>query len=539
MNVSQAFKQASREVSLRRLRQLIRQARDLQVLCGAGISMISPTNLPSGEALRDICVRQLLTDRISKPYIAQLLAVKPYQALLPEAVLQDLASTLGSCVDEFLVRLLGQSRPNVVHKYLAKNYARLFTTNFDLCLEASGAQFVGHLHGTIAKPESLQNRLYRLGKTALPEMQQFRIRIEDKPLLVLGYSFRDSDLLDAVDKHAPSLILYLSRSGAVRSTQQLMTTSTVYWAKGSLEDLLNLSIRRTKTKPLRVNQFPKPSLQKRANALERLCFRAAQYDLQIAVVSAYLPSLRGRARVQALCGMANTLRVAQRFNDSVHVCRRVINSKAANYPSNADVLSTAYVVLGLCDFDRRKTNYSEIEMNFLEGLRVFEELIKREKDNRHIVENDIWRARIFNNLGLLYGARGHHRKAIKYYLSSCRLKRKHFEEYGLAQTTSNLAKTYLTTGELTLALDCLQQVLAWMRRIPDTYICEDAIFEILYALQSKGLVKMHPKAPALASRHSSAWWRTQINEAEKSQPHVSTMLRILHELKLILSNIQS
>ena len=324
----QALKQAPRQISLQRLRNLIRKAHDIQVLCGAGISMISPTNLPSGNALRDICVTQLLTDRISKPYIAQLLAVKPYQALLPEAVLQDLASTLGSCVDELLVKLLKQARPNLVHKYLAKNYARLFTTNFDLCLEDSGAKLVGHLHGTIAQPESLQNRMYRLGKTAGTEMQDFRSKIQNKPLLVLGYSFRDSDLVDAIERHSPSMILYLSRSGTVPP----LMNAPVYWAKGSAEDLLSLSIPRTKSKPPTVSHFPKPSIQKRANALERLCFRAAQYDLQVAVVRGYLPSLRGRSRVQALCGMANTLRVSGQFDDSVQVCRRVINSQAGNDP---------------------------------------------------------------------------------------------------------------------------------------------------------------------------------------------------------------
>jgi tetratricopeptide (TPR) repeat protein len=500
--------------------------------------MISPTNLPSGNALRDICVTELLTDRISKPYIAQLLAVKPYQALLPEAVLQDLASTLGSCVDELLVTLLRQARPNQVHKYLAKNYARLFTTNFDLCLEDSSAQFVGHLHGTIAQPQSLQNRMYRLGKTALPEMQEFRSRIQNKPLLVLGYSFRDSDLVDAIERHSPSLILYLSRSGTLPPTQGLMT-APVYWANGSAEDLLGLSIPRTKSRRPAVNHFPKPSMQKRANALERLCFRAAQYDLQVAVVRAYLSSLRGRSRVQALCGMANTLRVSGRFDDSVQVCHRVINSRAANHPSNADVLSTAYVVLALCDLDRRKTNYSEIETSFLEGLRIFEELIRREKNNRHLVENDIWRARIFNNLGLLYEAKGQHRKAIQYYLRSCKLKRKHFEEYGLAQTTSNLAKTYVATNKMALALGCLQEVLAWMQKIPDSYICEDAIFEVLHALQSKALVKIKPEVAALAADYSSSWWRAQIRKSQKSQPHVSAILRTLNELRIILSRIRS
>lgn len=78
--------------------------------------------------------------------------------------------------------------------------------------------------------------MYRLGKTAIAEMQEFRSAISDKPLLVLGYSFRDSDLVDAITTHRPSLILYLSRSGALPPTLQLITSPS-YWAKGSAEDL--------------------------------------------------------------------------------------------------------------------------------------------------------------------------------------------------------------------------------------------------------------------------------------------------------------
>ena len=51
---------------------------------------------------------------------------------------------------KLLVKLLSQARANLAHEYLAKNYAQLFTTNFDLCFEDAGAEFVGHLHGSIA-----------------------------------------------------------------------------------------------------------------------------------------------------------------------------------------------------------------------------------------------------------------------------------------------------------------------------------------------------------------------------------------------------
>jgi tetratricopeptide (TPR) repeat protein len=179
-----------------------------------------------------------------------------------------------------------------------------------------------------------------------------------------------------------------------------------------------------------------------------------------------------------------------------------MQSKATHELPNADVLSTVYVVLGLCDLDRRKTNYAEIEHNFFEALRIFEALVDREEHNRYRVENDIWRARIFNNLGLVSAARGQYSKAIRYNQRSCRLKLKHFEEYGLAQTTSNLAKTYIAMGELKLALAALQEVVAWMRRIPDAYICEDAILETLLTLQSNGFISITQRARARAIHYS-------------------------------------
>jgi tetratricopeptide (TPR) repeat protein len=525
-------------VSLRKLRQLLRNSSDLQVLCGAGISMISPTNLPSGNELRDICVKQLLTDEICKPYLNKLLTTKTYQALLPEAVLQDLGSTLGTPLDYLLVRVLRQASPNPAHKYLALNYPLLFTTNFDLCFEDAGAKAVAHLHGTISDPGSLQNQMYRLGKTALREMDQFRTAIKNRPLLILGYSLRDSDIVEAIADGCPSIVFYLSRSGSTPPDLKSWR-SPLCWAKGSAEALFGLTTSRANSRFVAVRSGRQPTRQRRANALERLCFRAAQYDLEISVVKAFLPLLRGRSRIQALCGMANSLRVAQRYDESILVCRRVIRSRAAHEPHNADVLSTAYVVSALCDLDRRKKNYADIEHNFLEALRIFEALIAREKHNRHRVENDIWRARIFNNLGLVSAARGYHRKAIRYYLRSCRLKRRHFEEYGLAQTTSNLAKTYTAIGKLKLALAAVREVTAWMRKIPDAYICEDAILETLTTLQSRGLISVTQRACDHAAHYSRSWWRNLLNHAKKKHRQAFPILNALYELRVILASIHT
>lgn len=237
--------------------------------------------------------------------------------------------------------------------------------------------------------------------------------------------------------------------------------------------------------------------------------------------------------------MANSLRVTLRYEESIQICRRVIMSRAAHEPHNADVLSTAYVVSALCDLDRRKKTYAEIEHNFLEALRIFEALIAREKHNRYRVENDIWRARIFNNLGLVSAARGQHSKAIRHYLRSCQLKRRHFEEYGLAQTTSNLAKTYIAIGKLKLALAAFQEVTAWMRKIPDPYICEDAILETLTALQSRRLISVTERACDHAAHYSLSWWRNLLTQAKKKNRSAFPILNSLYELRVILASIRT
>ncbi len=158
-------------VSLYRFRERLDAlpTKSLVVLAGAGVSMIRPTSLPSGDQLRDICVEALLTDDISRITVRRLLRAPTYRALLPEAVLQLIGSRNGSILDRYMRQLLQAVAPNDVHQSLACRKYRVFTTNFDLCLEAAGNRRVRHLHGAISNPETLQNRIYRLGKTARAE----------------------------------------------------------------------------------------------------------------------------------------------------------------------------------------------------------------------------------------------------------------------------------------------------------------------------------------------------------------------------------
>ncbi|MDQ3819973.1 MAG: hypothetical protein M3362_20175, partial [Acidobacteriota bacterium] len=68
---------------------------------------------------------------------------------MPEAVLQFMGSTIGQSVDRFMARLLKDAKANDVHRHIAKNFSRIFTTNFDLCFERAGAKQTIHLHGSV------------------------------------------------------------------------------------------------------------------------------------------------------------------------------------------------------------------------------------------------------------------------------------------------------------------------------------------------------------------------------------------------------
>src|SRR5262249_15467759 len=159
--------------------------------CGAGISIPPPTSLPSGNELRDLCIEHLLLDEQNRLWIRQVLSDPVFQAMLPESALQEVGYSIAKNVDSFFSAYLAQIPPNELHRSLATSFGEIFTTNFDLCLEHSGAPQVYHLHGTVKEPDSLQNRLWRLGQTSTAELALLKQAVDRGPIFVTGYSLRD------------------------------------------------------------------------------------------------------------------------------------------------------------------------------------------------------------------------------------------------------------------------------------------------------------------------------------------------------------
>lgn len=465
----------------------------LTILCGAGISMIKPTLAPSGNQLRDMCVKKILSDKISSKYLPNILKSPSYQKLLPESVLQDVASFASNELDRLMSIILEHISPNSVHQYIATNYHNLFTTNFDLCFEKCTAKSIGHLHGSIIAPRTLQNRVFRLGKTAEEDFRRFKFAIKGQDLLIIGYSLRDSDVIDAIEKASPSRICYLSHNGNLPQYLNLTSLPVVYTI-GAAETLFNIktkvSISTIKPRKM-LKTIRQPSIARRANVILYICYRSAKYIESEIILKEYLPFLRGRGKYKAIYSVADCLRIGGLYDEAIRLGNKILRSKFANRPDQADLISSVYVLFGLCDLDRKNNNYDQIENWFLQALDLTDQFSSLHRDDSQTAAIENWKARIFNNLGELNATKGDYKKAIKCYKKSLKIKEYFHEGKGVAQTKSNLAKVYLMKRNLKLALECLNKVVELMNESPDVYICRDAITEIL------NLIVIHYGLPSI------------------------------------------
>jgi hypothetical protein len=522
----------ARRISLSTFRKTLggRSARRVTVLAGAGVSMIPPTELPSGGQLRDICVERLLVDDISGDVVGRLLRTPAYRGLLPEAVLQIIGSTAGEALDRFMQQVLRSAAPNVVHQAVVKWKCPTFTTNFDLCFEAAGGRQVRHLHGSIVRPESLQNQLYRLGKTSHKEATLLGKLMARRVLLVIGYSLRDEDIIDLIKRHPPKRFLYLSFDGKNPSVlRELPCEVSVFLVTPCSSHGPKVGLW-----PSRVRL---PALQHRANALLRICSRAGLYDVQVRILRRYLPRLRGRSKLLAMCEVADSLRLGRKFEEARRLSERVLKDSAARLPVCADAVSTALVECGLVALDRGDTHVDKIESLFRRGLEVFERLVATETAGKNRAENDIWRARIFNNLGLVLAARGEYSRSIRMYERSIALKARHHERYGIAQTSANLARLQILNRKLAAAAATVSRLVDEMERIPDVYICGDAVAGCLVALSDRGYLSVRIRQLTKSAGRTQKWWR-KIERSSSSSHSVKKIVRDLAQLSAVYRRLR-
>jgi hypothetical protein len=192
--------------------------RELDFLLGAGISMLHPSNLPSGPEMRDRILRLALQNLPDPRLIETILADGTYKRVIPEVLFADKYSIAGRMVFDLIVPLLDSSAVNQSHVVLAimaRGYGcRLYTTNFDLMLESAGAprRLVRHLHGDIRDRGQIAVLPSGVSRPIPTPQAQTPMR---ETLAVLGYSGNDRDIINFLSNSSYRQIFWFAPPGTV------------------------------------------------------------------------------------------------------------------------------------------------------------------------------------------------------------------------------------------------------------------------------------------------------------------------------------
>lgn len=475
-------------VTVDRFRERVSNEADIVALCGAGISIPPPTSLPSGNALRDLCVVRLLRDDQNADLVDRLLGSPAFQALLPEAALQEVGFFAQDHIDRLISTVLSRSPANNLHRAIAERFAEVFTTNFDKCFELAGARDVHHLHGSVDRPHTLQSGRWRLGKTAEDVLGLLKRRAETSTIFVSGYSFRDIDICGALAGTNRLKLMYLSHTDEIPPMLYRMP-GEVTCAVGPLESVLpQLPLPQSRDQgfegPLGVRQ---PRRAAKALSLMYLFGALGEVELLSETFRLYRPDLRGRDRLRASGALADTLRGAQKFSDAYAVCLKEARLRSYKKDANLDLQSYLLTLMGLCEHEGA-AHLERARSLLLQALGAMNRFGLRDHSPETPARVAVWRAKVANNLGNVERDRGRVGRAQNLYRLSIETKLTYGEESAAAQTRSNLSVLKIGLGEHDEASAGLALVVEAMKKSPEVYICRSAIYDNAIALlQSAGL----------------------------------------------------
>ncbi len=212
------------------------------MLCGAGISFDAPSQLPAGDRLAAELLG-LVVAGPALPFPHDVVdrcrqAVEATHASSEPVRLEQLFELFSREIDPLLLvevfRLLEDRAPNRNHLALiAACPHALYTTNQDVLLEAA-VKYIRkrsarakvpspvHLHGRCDQPASIVTLIsqYMLG---LPTklVKRFLHDLAGRPLVVLGYSGRDRDVMPVLARSHASSVLWIQKAGSLVPSPEL------------------------------------------------------------------------------------------------------------------------------------------------------------------------------------------------------------------------------------------------------------------------------------------------------------------------------
>lgn len=477
------------------LQQEMRRGR-VTFLVGAGVSMQTPSLLPSGPDLRDLVVENICGVEFRREWLA-LHRHSRYITKIPEIVFQQIYDCITAKLYPFF-DVLKTAEPNSLHSFLAASCslgAKLATTNFDLLLEAAAPGTAAlHLHGDVGTPTVMAVRITQVGRGLHDSLQnEFARIVRGRTLCVLGYSGNDHDIAIACRLARPRKLMWLARNAADPAWSNMKRFVRpgvrVVAAEGDINAVGQalgwpLTGSRSRVGVLKARKRVARAASDRLTVAERLaCLAEISFAIEEYAEAA---SLAGRGlrvtrnpNIAALLRSvaANALKVNGRFDEAVAVMKpitRLSQSKVAPYE-----YAVAQNALGTVWLERENYDTSKALHAFRLALTALNRVIVKDPVGHERVR--LLRGRIHNNIGLALDFSDNRGKAAYHFRRSLEEKRRTGDLMGQAQALINLGLVHYAKCEFARARRILQKAAA----IYEQY---GFLFQKAYALRRLGTI---------------------------------------------------
>lgn len=498
---------------------------------GAGVSAPQPSSLPLAAGLVASLIAPLLQPLMLPPGLARSVA-RALVGLRPEVITDVLLEHLGIDAARPLLRAL-HGQPNAWHGFLAAGIGTgccVITTNFDILIEKAGdaigarrqtvigapveddvaaKSILFKIHGSLGGGEASE----ALSSVALAvrqvgrglSMRQIRLLgalIENRPLIVLGYSGRDDfDILPAllnVQRTAPGLWVIHERDSPIRpiagqARRRSEARPTVECARvwpGSLDlfagetsemlDLLRpsrgfgrLPVRLPEDAPPAVEAWlPEPDAS--AVSILYALVEARAFELATHV---FQHATKRRASTRVLVARAVVLE--KHGTDLRAAADTVRRARTASKDERADIRA---LVLDQSGVIARRRGHYRLALRFYDqalkiarpsecpewllmqirshravALEYLDRRAEALREHRHVAEYEKRTgdlrglAKSLNNMAIVHMNRHQWKPAIAALEQSCALKRDLGDHRGVGQSLHNLGKLYFLRGDYATA----------------------------------------------------------------------------------------
>lgn len=439
---------------------------NVHVFTGAGISMISPSTLPSGKELKELIVRASTKHKRIENYLSILESDTKYMGIVPEIIFQDIYSSIGDRLFPAF-NILNNSISNHIHKSLANILDNFkvynFTTNFDLLVDNNQLSFNKniHLHGSLNNPSEMAMRIYEVGKGVNKELSsKFLLSVKNKSLFIFGYSGNDMDIIELINASEVKSIYWLMRNvnskWTINNIKRINKNIKIF--EDDLGDFFNYLNKELKL------EFEKEKHKPKLNILKKYSNSLSEFDKHF-VLGHLLFRVSNFHAAQNLFKLILSLRVFSTIDQYLTAiifytdCIRLtgIDSKQGiallksgynKHKKKGDRLLIAGLknMHGLLLLENKYPKHNKATSHFLIAKNIYE---KELENTIHVVKVNTLLARVYNNLGLCYQNNPKYLSlAATSFKKSINLKRLIGNYLGLATSMVNLCLIYLSQRKM-------------------------------------------------------------------------------------------